>query len=599
VYFRLPEQDLVRWVITKIGHRQIRKLIAIQMLQFFSSLVDLLALALLGYFIASTLREFQNPNGDAAAGNTITLPNGVSISFNGMNLGLLIILFFTIRTVFTIFLNRKTIRFLSDQSSLISQDLGNQLFKNKSKMLLSMNPHEVVFGITAGVDRIVVTFLSSYLILINEMVFSLIIGVYLLLTEWYIGIALLILFSISTWYIRRHLSVEIKQLGHEQTKLQMEFTDELFDSISVHRELRLRGSETRGVERSVPIRNKYLELNAKAIRIPLEIRYGIELAMILSAAAVFSVLLLTKEIESALVALSVYVAAATRVVPSIVRMQNSFLEIRRSSGISSLTLRIEKELGEVSGHISSKLERSDFIPEVIFKGVAFNHQSDSNFHLKDINLQIKPGSFVAFVGDSGSGKSTILDLITGLLTPSKGEVLISGIGASQAIRIWPGLVSLVPQKVNLISGGIFENVFLSEFKESRVEELSRLLTKANLVKFLESESVLQSNDVRLNISGGEGQRIGIARALATTPKLIVLDEATSSLDSLTERVIVENIYHNRGEATIIVAAHRLSTLKFADQIYFVDNGNLLASGTLEELTNAVPKFAAQVKAFEV
>ena len=208
-----------------------------------------------------------------------------------------------------------------------------------------------------------------------------------------------------------------------------------------------------------------------------------------------------------------------------------------------------------------------------------------------------PGTVIALVGPSGSGKSTLVDLMLGILKPTSGIVEISGMAPNAAIKKWPGLISYVPQEVLITKASLLENVGLG-FAAEEIDKAQALtsLRKAKLEELIGSgdSGVSQSIQERGgNLSGGQKQRIGIARALYTKPELIILDEATSALDVSTESEISDALLALKGNVTLVLVAHRLSTVRNADLVLYVDSGRIIAQGTFEEVRLQVPQFDRQ------
>jgi len=219
--------------------------------------------------------------------------------------------------------------------------------------------------------------------------------------------------------------------------------------------------------------------------------------------------------------------------------------------------------------------------------------------LDKVSLSIQPGQSVAFVGSTGAGKSTLADVILGAVFPDLGEVFISGRAPISTVREWPGAIAYVPQDVAILSGSVRENVALGipkvEIDDSLVWEA---LQRAELADFLGEnrsgiDTVVGENGVQL--SGGQRQRLGIARALYSRPRLLVLDEATSALDAETERVITHTLESLAGEVTLIIIAHRLATVRNCDQVFYLSDGELVSSGTFEQVRAAVPDFDKQAQ----
>jgi ABC-type multidrug transport system fused ATPase/permease subunit len=272
--------------------------------------------------------------------------------------------------------------------------------------------------------------------------------------------------------------------------------------------------------------------------------------------------------------------------------------MRSNLGVAEPALRLIDTLNQYECRVEkfevSKNINLDFIPSVTLSHVSFFYPEKSTPAVNDFNLEILPGKFVALVGPSGGGKSTLVDLILGVLSPTSGEVRISSLTPHQAIKLSPGAIGFVPQRSVILNRSIRENIALGvPLSAISEEQVSRAIQIAELNSFVESlpqglDTILQEQGA--NLSGGQRQRLGIARALYTNPKLIVFDEATSSLDVLTEREITNSLLSLKGEATIIVIAHRLSTVVNADVIYYIDNGFLVASGNFDNLQKLVPGF---------
>ena len=232
-----------------------------------------------------------------------------------------------------------------------------------------------------------------------------------------------------------------------------------------------------------------------------------------------------------------------------------------------------------------------FSKEIVLKNIFYNYPNASITALKDINLKIPAKNTIGFIGKTGSGKTTAIDIILGLLDPQKGKLQVDEkIITKENSKAWQGLIGYVPQHIYLsddtVSANIAFGVNSNDINQKAVEKASKI---ANLHQFVLDElpnkyqTTIGERGVRL--SGGQRQRIGIARALYHDPKLLVLDEATSALDNQTEQAVMDAVNNLNKDITIILIAHRLDTVKNCNIIFKLDKGRLVGQGTYNELIN--------------
>lgn len=303
----------------------------------------------------------------------------------------------------------------------------------------------------------------------------------------------------------------------------------------------------------------------------------------------------------AIATLSIFLAATTRIAPAVLRVQQGFVSMKGSVAAAQPTLELLRELdSEIDGLEMWKepdFTYEGFVSQIELDRVSFKYPNAEKELFDEISLSIPEGSFVGFVGSSGAGKTTLVDLILGLLNPSGGKVAISGLSPKDAISRYPGAISYLPQDVVIVNGSIRRNVTLG-FPESSIPDnlVWNALEIAHLDDFVEKlpqELDTLVGDRGTKLSGGQRQRLGIARAMITKPKILVLDEATSALDGELETNIGEAIQRMRGEVTIVMIAHRLSTIRNCDLIFHFTDGKLTGKGKFEELKKSVPEFSRQ------
>jgi ABC-type multidrug transport system fused ATPase/permease subunit len=243
-----------------------------------------------------------------------------------------------------------------------------------------------------------------------------------------------------------------------------------------------------------------------------------------------------------------------------------------------------------------RFEHEDFQPLVDIKDLNFKYENNVNFEIRNLSLQITPGSQVAITGSSGAGKTTLVDLILGVFSNDYDSVKISGLTPLSAFARWPGAVAYVPQNINIMNATIRENVSqgyeLDPADEARVWNSLRVAHLDEFVKSLPLGIDTHVGELGNQLSGGQRQRLGIARALFTSPKLLILDEATSALDGETEALISQTIRDLRGRCTVILIAHRLSSVINADKIILMENGEIAGFGNFAELQKNHKNFAS-------
>ena len=329
-------------------------------------------------------------------------------------------------------------------------------------------------------------------------------------------------------------------------------------------------------------------------------RYVLETALIGGFVLVGVVgYLTTGGIVGAVTAVSVFSLAGFRMVPSITRFQAivsvTAANIPHARNVVDDIHSMEKlQLTSQEGLDSGTL--AEHPSNLELRNVGFRYAPEAAPALRDVNLTIPFGSTVAFVGSSGAGKSTLVDLILGLVDPTEGTISIDGTPLRHIASAWHSRVGYVPQDVSLFDATVGQNVALTWTNDVDEERARRALQQAQLWDIIDGREGGLSGSIGergLSLSGGQRQRLGIARALYVDPYVLVMDEATSALDTATEAAVAQAIRDLHGKVTVILVAHRLSTIRHADQIFFMSGGEVAASGTFDELIRSVPEFAEQ------
>jgi ABC-type bacteriocin/lantibiotic exporter with double-glycine peptidase domain len=304
------------------------------------------------------------------------------------------------------------------------------------------------------------------------------------------------------------------------------------------------------------------------------------------------------QITAAIGAVAIFGLAGFRLAPSIVRFQAVISQVSSNQPHAEAVVREIRAAEKASQHLKERASKELAPhPDVMrFEKVSFRYAPELPDAVTDLELQIPMGSSVAFVGSSGAGKSTIVDLVLGLIEPTAGRISIDGTDLRELTQSWRSRVGYVPQDVALFDASIAQNVALSWTDDIDRDRVRAALKQAQLLTLVEGrEGGIEGmvGERGLALSGGQRQRLGIARALYAEPLVLVMDEATSALDTATEAAVSKAIRTLQGKVTLITVAHRLSTIRDADRIFFMSEGRVAADGTFDELVTAVPEFALQ------
>jgi ABC-type multidrug transport system fused ATPase/permease subunit len=475
---------------------------------------------------------------------------------------------------------------------VLSQDL-QQLKSNSFQTTL--------YAVTGGVDVLAVGIVGTIVLMVSDLSLTLIMIGGLFAVDKLIAGATLLFFGAVGFSLHKLLAGRTQRIAQLQTQYGIKSSQQILEVLGAYREIFVKDRREYYADSIGNGRKKLAEIAAERAFLPNVSKYVFEITTVVGAFLIAAFQFLRTDALQAVTILTIFLAASARISPALLRVQQGLLTLKGSAASAGPSLDlIERSINqEVDAVYITDQELSKFNATVDVRALNFRYSSLDDFALSDINLKVTPGEIVALVGPSGSGKSTLVDLILGLQRPATGEVLISNHTPIDCIRMFPGMIGYVPQETSIFEGTIRENVSLGfEENEFTDEQIMKALEIAAL-KSLVDESPLGLNTLvgerGTRISGGQRQRLGIARAMLTQPKLLVFDEATSALDGQTEHEISESINSLKGLSTVIIIAHRLSTVKNADRIIYLDKGRIISVGTFSEIRTQISDFDQQAK----
>ena len=601
---RLGKSPLGR-AIKVLSRADQRKIIIITVLQILMGGLDLLGVIAIGLLGALSVTGLQSSNAGNWVSAALEILHIQSATFQkqAVILGISAVVLLVGRTILSIFFTRKTLFFLSRRGAKISADLISRLLSQPLLIVQLRTTQETVFSVTTGVERIVLQVLATAVIWIADLALLVVMIAGLLVVDPVTAIATFLVFLFIGYFLYKFMHVHAGNLGLENSTLSIKSNEKIVEVFASYRESVVRNRRDYYAREIGQLRYSLANTAAELGFLPYVSKYVIETTVVVGAVLIGAAQFIFHDASHAIATWAVFLAAGTRIAPAVLRLQQGTVIIKSGLGLASPTLDLIEALGDAPliENIDDRVDviHEGFISEIHIKDVSLTYPNKINPAIANVSLKIPAGTSIAFVGPSGAGKTTMIDVLLGVLNPDSGSVLLSGLSPLLAVAKWPGAVSYVPQDVVIAAGTIRENIALGYPMEEATDELVMgALKVAHLDEFVASlpDGIdTQVGERGAKISGGQRQRLGIARAMFTRPHLLVLDEATSSLDGETEASISDAIHALRGSTTVVIIAHRLSTVRNADKVVYLSNGKVLATGTFEEIRKAIPDFDHQAK----
>jgi ATP-binding cassette, subfamily B, bacterial PglK len=581
------------------------KIILVVTLQIALGCLDLLGVAAIGVLGALSVTGVQSLQPGNRVGGVIDALGLENLSFQGQvaALGLAAAAILITRTILSILVTRKVFYFLSRRGAMISSDLVSRLLSQSLLQIQVRSGQETLYALTAGVNSIMLGVLGTATTLIADGSLLLIMLIGLLIVDPTIALTTLLFFGSMGFVLYRIMNIKAHKLGYLKSELEIASNEKIIEVLDSYRESVVRNRRNFYSREIGKLRLKLANVLAELQFMPNISKYVVESGLVIGAVLIAGVQFAFQDARHAVATLSVFLAAGTRIAPAIMRLQQSLVQIKSGIGSAMPTLVLIESLKNVPLVQRTKddleITHDGFTSEIIIKDISLKYPANDTNALNSINFQVSAGKAVAIVGPSGAGKTSLVDVLLGVLPPTSGSVTVSGKNPLEAISTWPGAISYVPQDVTISNGTFRENVGLGYPKEVISDDLVwDALETAQLSEFvrtLPDGLDTQVGERGTKISGGQRQRLGIARALFTRPKLLVLDEATSALDGQTEADISDAIQSLKGSVTVVMIAHRLSTVRNADYVIYIAKGVLVAQGSFEEVRAAVKDFEQQAK----
>ena len=517
--------------------------------------------------------------------NKIGNPSQRELILMGM---IVIIIVYFLKSVYLLFLNWMQSQFTSNLGHEISTRLLNgylnmpyNLFINRNSAILVRNINNEVIMLTSVSQSAlgILTELSTVvgicvMLFIIEPKGALIVSMFLLI--------LVLIFHKLT-------KIKLHNWGYQRQSLIGNMQKALQNSFGGIKEIKIMRLKKYFIDEFENSSNINAKLQTKVNTLNLSPRLYLEFIAVLGLSIlIISMVLRGEQISSIVPTMGVFLAAAFRLMPSLNRIMTSMQQIKFANPVINL---FYDEFKEIKKHKIDIISNNEFHfnNSIELKKIKFSYEGSEKIVLKNLSLKITKGNTIGLIGKSGSGKSTMVDLLMGLLKPISGNVFIDENDYLSNLTNWQSLIGYVPQSIYLTDDSIKKNIAFGIHDEDIDNyKLENAILSAQLIDFInELPEGIETNvgERGVKLSGGQRQRIGIARALYNNPEVLILDEATSALDTDTEDGVMQSVGLLKKSKTIIIIAHRLTTLKQCDWIYQFNEGEIIDEGMPDKFLN--------------
>ena len=604
--------ESVRASLRLLTARDRRKFTLASLAQMALSLLDLAGVALIGAIGAVAVSGFSptalpGPVQDLRDATGLTASQLIGV------LAAIAVVLLVLKTVASAFITRRMFRFLAYRQADVAARLARSLLVRPLLEVQRWSTSEVLYALTGGVTAAVTNLLGAALIIVTEIALFVLIGIGLLVVDPFLTIAVAAYFLLIVVALQILLGRASARNAAVQAERGMSTITTISEALSTYRETTVLDRRAFYVDRFNVLTKQGAHAgstNAFLAEIP---KYVLETALVIGAFLLAIIQFLTKDLAAAAAIVALFLAAGFRIVPALLRLQGAGITIRSAAAAARKTFELAYFFGLTDGQAPGALSPQEAIrirekiaaghPEfqgvVSVESISMTYPGAEEPALDSVSMKLPAGKSVALVGSTGAGKSTLADVVLGVLSPDSGTVTVDGLEPREAIHRWPGAIAYVPQAVGLADGTVRDNVALGLPREAIDDSVAwEALERAHLARFLRDrreglDTVVGERGIRL--SGGQRQRLGIARALYSRPRLLVLDEATSALDAETEMAITQTLRELEGDVSTITIAHRLATIRFADEVVFLRRGVIEARGTFNDVRAVVPDFDRQAQ----
>ncbi len=549
-----------------------KKLIWVVIFQVLISIFDLIGVLLIGLVGSLSVNVLQSSTPSARVLQVIDLFHiqNFQIQNQIFIIGGTSVVLLVGRSIISLIITQRIIYFFSRKSGELTSMLTLKLLASSISKIQDRSSAEILYALTRGSEFLMIQVLGTSIVLVADASVLIFLFFGLLILDPVTACLTCLIFGLVALALQKLLSVKANSLGNKNAYFNIEGNLKINEVLSSYREAFVGNRLKFYGDRISELRMGLSEIAGYVNYMPYISKYVLESTVVLGAVLITGLQILFWDVSHAVAALAIFIGAGTRIAPSVLRLQQGIIHIR----VSRL--------------------HENFSSKIVLNGVSYRYPNSDNWVLNELSVEIPEGSVIAVVGTSGVGKSTLIDLILGILIPDAGSVKISDMSPKDAISNWPGAIAYVPQDVLIADATLKENVLLGfpadVVPDSEVLQILSLLKLENLVSSSPLGLQQKVGERGSKLSGGQKQRLGIARALITRPQILILDEATNALDGETAATVTEILVDLPTKPTVLLIAHNIQTIKATQKILYLKNKNEIILDAFENIQGKHPEF---------
>lgn len=546
------------------------KTIVLTLFLFFGMILEVLSLGILIPIITLLLSSEDNLTQFSLIENLYEfipfLKENTVLSFS-----VLILIVFSFKSIYLIYLNYRKNRFISNIVKYVSDKLYKNILSRDYNFHVKRNSAETIRNLQSDIHFFTI-YLESYISLIIEIGLAVSVLVFLIIVEPFGSIITFLFLIITSAIYFRIIRKRVADYGEKRQEVDFKKNKTIIESLNGIKDIKILNIGGTFLKKFNEITKEFASINTNYTTISQFPRYMLELISIYGIFILMFVLIFQNQDSNYIITtLGIFVAGIFRLIPNVNKIIVSLQNLKYSlPSLNSVILELNSNV--ILNNNYSK-RKNKLTASIILNNISFNYDDKENI-LKNLNLEIKKGEVIGISGESGSGKSTLADILMGIQKPTTGQILVDGKNINQN----PINIGYVPQKVFFIDGNIKQNIGFgisdSLIKISKVNKCIEISQLTKFINSLDKGVYTEIGENGLMISGGQQQRIGIARAFYRDPEVLVLDESTSALDDKTQDEFLNFLKTLKGKITMILISHQLKKVNFCDKKYKVEKGNL-------------------------